>query len=44
MSESLPTMGTDMVEATRYAVVTQVYRSNPPRSPMMRGMAVDTMV
>ena len=44
MSERRPTTGTVIVEATMYAVVTQVYRSKPPRSAMMRGMAVLTTV
>ena len=43
-SESLPTMGTAVVDATRYEVVTHVNLSNPPRSAMMRGMAVLTTV
>ena len=43
-SDSRPTTGTAVVEATRYAVVTQVNRSNPPRSATMRGMAVLTTV
>ena len=37
-------MGTAVVDATRYEVVTHVNRSNPPRSAMIRGMAVLTTV
>tara|TARA_Y100000294_G_scaffold156607_1_gene157610 strand:- start:1384 stop:1518 length:135 start_codon:yes stop_codon:yes gene_type:complete len=44
MSVSRPTMGTTVVDATRYAVVTQVKLSKPPRSAMMRGIAVPTTV
>ena len=44
MSVNRPTMGTAVVDATRYAVVTHVKRSKPPRSAMIRGMAVATTV
>ena len=43
-SDSRPTIGTVVVDATRYAVVTHVNRSNPPRSAMIRGIAVLTTV
>ena len=43
-SDSRPTIGTAVVDATRYAVVTQVNRSNPPRSATIRGIAVPTTV
>ena len=44
MSVSLPTIGTAVVDATKYDVVTQVNLSNPPRSAMTLGMAVETTV
>ena len=44
MSVSLPTIGTAVVDATRYDVVTQVNRSKPPRSAITLGIAVETTV
>ena len=43
-SLNLPVISTVTVDATRYAVITDVYRVNPPRSVMIRGMAVPTIV
>lgn len=43
-SLSLPEISTVTVVAMRYAVITQVYWVNPPRSVMIRGMAVPTIV
>ena len=43
-SDSRPTIGTAVVDATRYEVVTQVNRSNPPMSAIIRGIAVPTTV
>ena len=44
ISATAPANGTTVVEATMYEVVTQVNRSNPPRSDTIRGSAVPTIV
>src|SRR5262245_27127985 len=44
MSESLPQIGTAIVDDKRYAVATHGYRPKPDSCAMMRGSAVPTMV
>jgi hypothetical protein len=44
MSPSFPATGTSAVDVTRYAVVTQAYRSRPWSSVTIRGIATPTTV